>query len=162
MEGISMNAPGKTMLKVSSILLIVLGSLGVLCSICVGCSLLLVNVMPMDQIKEQLPESTIAMWNAAKGGITPLIIIGQLVGGFANLLQLILGIIGFKNCGKPEKGPLFVGMGVALIATYVACMIFRPGFSFVTALLSLALPILFIVGGVKNNKAADTPVEYQQ
>lgn len=150
-----MNTPGKTMLKVVSIILIVLGSLGVLCSIIMGCSLLLVNSFPIEQYMDQLPESTISMWNAARGGITAAIVIGVVVGAATNLLELIFGIVGFKNCGKAEKSSFFIVGGAALAALYIACMVFRSGFSFVTALLSLALAVLFIVGGMKNKKAAE-------
>jgi hypothetical protein len=148
-----MNAPGKTMLKVSSIILIVLGSLGVLGSACSGLSLLLVKAIPIDQFMEQVPESTISMWNYARGAITAAVVIALVLGGVTNLMELIFGIMGLRNCDKPEKGAFFIGTGVALIALFIACIALRGGLTVVITVLSLALPILFIVGGVMNNKA---------
>lgn len=147
-----MNAPGKTMLKVSSIILIVLGSLGVLGSACGGCSLLLVDSLPIEQYMEQLPQSTIANWNLVKSSITPMIVTGLIVGAIINLLELIFGIIGLRNCGKPEKGALFIGMGTALIVLMAIYMVLS--FNIIT-LFSLALPVLLIVGGMMKKKAMD-------
>ena len=71
--------------------------------------------------------------------------------------QLTAGIIGVKNCNNPEKsGTCMVwGVIVALLAVAGAILTTVAGNSFpvLSLLLGLVLPILFIIGALKNKNA---------
>ena len=130
-----MNAPGKTILKVVSILYIIFGSIFALMAVL---SLFL--------------SATIAAWmEGVWGGI------GAMIGGavFVVLLipaavDLVLGILGVKYADDPHRSAFFIVTGYILAALMLISLIFS--FS-VWGLIMFAMPVLFIVGGYMNRSA---------
>jgi hypothetical protein len=123
-----MNAPGKGILKVVSILFIVFGAIALVFSIiAVAGSFLL-------------------------GG---LFILAALFSLAVSVLELVLGIVGLKKCGDPAQGGFFVTTGIILCVISLISLIIgivSSGFNFF-GLIGFVLPILYIVGGSMNKKA---------
>ena len=78
-----------------------------------------------------------------------------LVGAVA---ELVAGIVGVKNCKKPEKAGTCMVWGIIVAALSVLGNLLNvaggQGFSVSSLLLGLVLPVLFIVGAVKNKQSA--------
>lgn len=70
--------------------------------------------------------------------------------------ELVAGIIGVKNCKKPEKAGTCIGWGVVVAVLCVAGTVLNVvgggEFSVVSLLLGLALPVLYIIGAAKNKQ----------
>ena len=138
-----MNAPGKGLLKVISVLYIVFGAIfAVLMLLSLFLSAMLVPL--------------VADYLAGYGAI------GALVGGILFVVflvpaavNLIFGIIGVKSAGNPSKATFFIVTGIILTVLSLSGVVFSE-FS-VWNLVPLVMPVLFIVGGALNKKAA-TPV----
>lgn len=73
-----------------------------------------------------------------------------------SLAELIAGIIGVKNCRKPEKAVVCIGWGIAVAALSIVSMILNSvgggDFSATSLVTSLALPILYIIGAFRNRQ----------
>lgn len=133
-----MNAPGKELLKIVSILLIIAGSFAVISSYfgAVGSALL-------AQLDIQSGKSVISMVISATMGI----------------LEIIFGILGIKRSAIPAQGRFFIVSGIVLCAMQVLNMlmhVIRSGGLMLlvlpAGLLGFVLPVLYIVGGIKNTK----------
>ena len=74
-----------------------------------------------------------------------------------SVAELIAGIIGVKNCAKPEKATscLVFGIIVAIfnLLGIIIGAVGGSGFNFVSLIIGLVLPVLFIVGAVMNKKS---------
>ena len=74
-----------------------------------------------------------------------------------SVAELIAGIIGVKNCKKPEKATscLVFGIIVAIfnLLGIIIGAVGGSGFNFVSLVIGLVLPVLFIVGAVMNKKS---------
>ena len=135
-----MNAPGKGMLKVVSILFIIFGAIATVVSL-------------------------IAVFGAAAlssltGGVTAILLVGMILLLIVSVLELIIGIIGVKKCADPSQAGFFIVTGIVLCVLALVSIILSisgGGFDF-TGLIGFVLPILYIVGGNMNKKAADTSV----
>ena len=70
--------------------------------------------------------------------------------------QLVAGIIGVANCKKPEKAGSCIVWGIIVAALSVAGTVLNSvgggSFSAFSLLLSLVLPVLYIIGAVFNKK----------
>ena len=68
--------------------------------------------------------------------------------------ELVAGIIGVKNCRRPEKAGTCLGWGIAVAALCVLGTVLNVvgggAFSVASLLLGLVLPVLFIIGACKN------------
>lgn len=135
-------APGRGMLKVTGIVYIILGVLATLC----GLLLLAGGGMMM-----QTGEST-AMGLGAVAGILSVLI---LVSG---VFYLIVGILGVKNCNKPEKCGVNFVLGIILMVlvvfNLVTSAIANGPLSTGTDLIALVLAILYLIGARQNKNAA--------
>jgi len=131
-----MNAPGKGILKVVSILFIVFGAIGAIFSIIalVGSAWL----------------STMTM------GMTGILVVGTIIALIGSAFELVIGIIGLKKCEDPSQANFFIVTGIVLCALYLISMIMT--FS-ILSLINFVLPILFIVGGVQNKNATSQSVQ---
>lgn len=130
-----MNAPGKTLLKVVSILFIIFGAIALIVSIIalIGASVV-----------------------AALVPLAGILIVGTIIMIIVSVLELVLGIIGLKKCGDPSQANFFIVSGIILCVLALVSLIFSiagGGFN-VTSLIGFVLPILYIVGGFMNKKAA--------
>ena len=68
--------------------------------------------------------------------------------------ELIAGIVGVKNCKKPEKARTCVVWGVIVavlcVAGSVLAVVGGNSFPVFSLILGLVLPVLYIVGAIKN------------
>ena len=139
-----MEAPGKGILKITSILFIILGALAALFSI-IG----LVGSLALTALSATVTELNAV--TAAAGGI---LIVASIVGAVLGIVELIVGILGLKKSADPTKHNFFVVIGIILCALQLISMIIS--FS-VFGLIGFVLPVLYIVGGLQNKKAVSAP-----
>lgn len=129
---------GKTYLKVTGILLLIGGILGVLCY---GLLTLLLGVALVDQ-------------GTSSGAIPVTAIVVVYV--IASIIQLVAGVMGIKGCNKSSKadGCFKIGIVVLIISILAAIVnMAGAGFTFsgiLYALLGLVVPGLYIYGAKLN------------
>ncbi len=125
-----MNAPGKGILKVVSILFIIFGAIATIFSIIalIGSS----------------------MVSSVFGGLGAILVVATIIALISSLLELVLGIVGLKKCADPSQANFFIVTGIVLCVLNLVSMIMS--FS-VLSLIGFVLPILYIVGGVQNKNA---------
>ena len=74
------------------------------------------------------------------------------------VFQLIAGIMGVKNCDKPEKAQSCLVMGVIVailsVAGNVISNILGSSFNILSYATGLVIPVLYIIGAVKNRETA--------
>ena len=74
------------------------------------------------------------------------------------VFQLIAGIMGVKNCDKPEKAQSCLVMGVIVailsVAGNVISNILGSSFNILSYATGLVIPVLYIIGAVKNKEPA--------
>lgn len=129
-----MNAPGKGMLKTVSILFIVFGAIALVVSL-------------------------LAVLGSALVG-SGLLLFATILMLIASALDLVIGIIGVKKSGDPTQAGFFIVTGIVLCALSLVSLIMSiasTGFD-VTSFVGFVLPILYIVGGNMNKKAAAAPM----
>lgn len=128
-----MNAPGKGILKVVSILYIVFGGIWAL--------FMILSLFLGSAIAGMLG-GMIGGW---VGGVLFVIFL------IAAAVNLVIGIIGSKKADDPTRALFFIVVGIILAILTLISLI--SDFS-IWNLLGLVMPILFIVGGVQNRNAA--------
>ena len=74
------------------------------------------------------------------------------------VFQLIAGIMGVKNCDKPEKAQSCLVMGVIAailsVAGNVISNVLGSDFNIINYATGLIIPVLYIIGAVKNKEPA--------
>lgn len=88
-------------------------------------------------------------------GIYVLALIFALVAG---VLELVVGILGCKNAANPAKAQMLFVWGIiiivlSLLSTIISVAI-GGSFNVLSFILSLVLPILFLIGTIQMKKAA--------
>lgn len=129
-------AKGATFLKVTGIIMIVGGALGII----LGIVALIAAIAA----------------NALAGGALGLLIVAALIALVGSVLQLIAGIIGVKNCNKPEKAQTCIVWGAIVAALNVLSVVLtvaQGGDIAVSGILGIVVPALFIFGAIKNKQA---------
>lgn len=131
-------APGRTLLKVTGIILIVFGAIAAL-----GAILILVagGLLAGNPGLEQYA-SILAGGFAAAAGVV------MLISAAANIA---VGAIGVKHCNNLEKAQTCFILGIVITALQLVGL-FINGFDF-SGLLGLALPVLYLLGAIKNRQA---------
>ncbi len=129
---------GSKFLKVTGILMIIFGALALILSIVAAIGL-----------------ATLAALDLNTWQYTAAVIL-MLVG---SIFELIAGIVGVKNCNKPEKAGTCMVWGIIVIAlsvlSNVLTLVGNPdNFSIVNLLTGLVIPVLYLIGAVMNKKAA--------
>ncbi len=129
---------GSKFLKVTGILMIVFGALALILSIVAAIGLAALVALDLNT------------WQYT------LAVILMLVG---SIFELIAGIVGVKNCNKPEKAGTCMVWGIIVIAlsvlSDVLTLVGNPdNFSIVSLLTGLVIPVLYLIGAVMNKKAA--------
>lgn len=129
---------GSKFLKVTGILMIVFGALALILSIVAAIGL--AALVALDLNTWQYTAAVILM----------------LVG---SIFEMIAGIVGVKNCNKPEKAGTCMVWGIIVIAlsvlSNVLTLVGNPdNFSIVNLLTGLVIPVLYLIGAVMNKKAA--------
>ena len=74
------------------------------------------------------------------------------------VFQLIAGIMGVKNCDKPEKAQSCIVIGVIVailsVAGNVISNVLGSDFNIINYAIGLIIPVLYIIGAVKNKEQA--------
>ncbi len=133
-----MNAPAKGLLKVVSILFIIFGAIATIVS--------LLGVFGSAVLSSVV---------GAIGGVLLLIMIVALL---SSVLHLVLGIIGVgKRSADPSKAGFYIVSGIILVVLGLISLILGftsdAGTSW-SSYVGFVLPILYIIGGFMNKKAA--------
>lgn len=139
-----MQAPGKMFLKVTGILLIVFGGLAV-----VGALLAMAG--------GGLLAAGAAEAGLEAGLVGGVVMIASIVMLIAGAINLVFGIIGVKNCDKPEKAQSCFVCGIIMIVLQVLGIIMNlssGSLNIISVLIGLALPVLYTIGAVKNKSVA--------
>lgn len=129
---------GSKFLKVTGILMIVFGALALILSIVAAIGLAALVALELNT------------WQYTAAVILMLV---------GSIFELIAGIVGVKNCTKPEKAGTCMVWGIIVIAlsvlSNVLTLVGNPdNFSIVNLLTGLVIPVLYLIGAVMNKKAA--------
>lgn len=144
-------APGKTLLKVVGILMVVFGVLSFLTN--------LVNFAMLGTIGEgemgELLEQTIT----ASGITVEAYRMSVYITAAGSLLNIVIGIIGIVNCNKIQKAGVCFVCGIILILwqlgndAYSAISAGVNVVNIVFMIIGLILPLLYFWGALKNRQA---------
>ena len=136
------NAPGRGKLKVTGILYIIIGALGLLLSLALlaGGGLLLAA-----------GAGTVGIALGAVAGILGAITV------LTAVFYLILGILGVRNCDKPEKCGVNFVLGIIVLVLVVIGLVVNVATTGPSGALSsvvgLVLSILYVMGAKENKDA---------
>ena len=129
---------GRKFLKVTGILMIIGGAFGI-----IGGIVAMIGAGALAAVLEM-----------SAGG---LMLASALILASA-VFQLIAGIMGVKNCDKPEKAQSCLVMGVIVailsVAGNVISNILGSSFNILSYATGLIIPVLYIIGAVKNKEPA--------
>ena len=131
------NAPGRGKLKVTGILYIIFGALGLLLSLALlaGGGLLLAA-----------GAGTVGIALGAVAGILGAITV------LTAVFYLILGILGVRNCDKPEKCGVNFVLGIIVLVLVVNVATTGPSGA-LSSVVGLVLSILYVMGAKENKDA---------
>lgn len=129
---------GRKFLKVTGILMIIGGAFGI-----IGGIVAMIGAGALAAVLE-----------TSAGG---LVLASALILASA-VFQLIAGIMGVKNCDKPEKAQSCIVIGVIVailsVAGNVISNVLGSDFNIINYATGLIIPVLYIIGAVKNKKPA--------
>ena len=129
---------GRKFLKVTGILMIIGGAFGI-----IGGIVAMIGAGALAAVLE-----------TSAGG---LMLASALILASA-VFQLIAGIMGVKNCDKPEKAQscMVIGVIVAIlsVAGNVISNVLGSDFNIINYATGLIIPVLYIIGAVKNKELA--------
>ena len=129
---------GRQFLKVTGILMIIGGAFGI-----IGGIVAMIGAGALAAVLE-----------TSAGG---LMLASALILASA-VFQLIAGIMGVKNCDKPEKAQSCLVMGVIVailsISGNIISNVLGSSFNILSYATGLIIPVLYIIGAVKNKEPA--------
>ncbi len=129
---------GRKFLKVTGILMIIGGAFGI-----IGGIVAMIGAGALAAVLE-----------TSAGG---LMLASALILASA-VFQLIAGIMGVKNCDKPEKAQSCIVIGVIVailsVAGNVISNVLGSDFNIINYATGLIIPVLYIIGAVKNKEQA--------
>ncbi len=129
---------GKNFLKVTGILMIIGGALGIVIGL-----IAIVGVGAMA-----------ALLNISSGGL----MFSSVLVLLSAVFQLIAGIMGVSNCEKPEKAQSCLIMGIIVavlcIAGNIISNVMGTEFNIFSYIIGLVIPVLYIIGAAKNKASA--------
>ncbi len=129
---------GRKFLKVTGILMIIGGAFGI-----IGGIVAMIGAGALAAVLE-----------TSAGG---LMLASALILASA-VFQLIAGIMGVKNCDKPEKAQSCIVIGVIVailsVAGNVISNVLGSDFNIINYVAGLIIPVLYIIGAVKNKEPA--------
>lgn len=129
---------GRKFLKVTGILMIIGGAFGI-----IGGIVAMIGAGALAAVLE-----------TSAGG---LMLASALILASA-VFQLIAGIMGVKNCDKPEKAQSCLVMGVIVailsVAGNIISNVLGSSFNILSYATGLIIPVLYIIGAVKNKELA--------
>ena len=127
---------GRKFLKVTGILMIIGGAFGI-----IGGIVAMIGAGALAAVLE-----------TSAGG---LMLASALILASA-VFQLIAGIMGVKNCDKPEKAQSCLVMGVIVailsVAGNIISNVLGSSFNILSYATGLVIPVLYIIGAVKNKE----------
>ena len=127
---------GRKFLKVTGILMIIGGAFGI-----IGGIVAMIGAGALAAVLE-----------TSAGG---LMLASALILASA-VFQLIAGIMGVKNCDKPEKAQSCLVMGVIVailsVSGNIISNVLGSNFNILSYATGLMIPILYIIGAVKNKE----------
>ena len=133
------NTKGSGFLKVTGILMIIGGAIALIVGIIV-----ILGIAALAYITDG--EMVTGLLYAA--GVLTLV---------SAVAEMIAGIVGVKNCKKPEKAGSCIVWGIIVAVLCVAgCILTAVGgsaFPVFSLILGLVLPALFIIGAIMNKKS---------
>lgn len=130
------NAPGKTLLLVVGILLVIFSVISLIVLI---------------------PTFVLLAPALSLGALGVLLLVAVLLSCATVIIDLIAGIMGIVNREKPEKAKVCMSLGITMISITVLNIIFTiisSDFNFFNAVFGLVLPVLYTLGAAKNKNAA--------
>ena len=144
-------APGKTLLQVVGIILVVIGVLALLVSLINIAVLGMTGSGEVGEIMEQSLAATGVTMADYKASVY-IMTAGA-------LLNLVIGIIGIANCNKIQRAGICFVCGIILIVwqlgtdAYSAVTSGITGMGIVSIIIGLILPLLYFWGALKNRQA---------
>lgn len=129
---------GRKFLKVTGILMIIGGAFGI-----IGGIVAMIGAGALAAVLE-----------TSAGGLmlASVLILASAV------FQLIAGIMGVKNCDKPEKAQSCLVMGVIVailsVSGNIISNVLGSSFNILSYATGLIIPVLYIIGAVKNKEPA--------
>ncbi len=138
-----MKAPGKKLLQVVGIILVVFGAFGLL-----GTAMNFFVASSMTSEMEEILAST--------GYSAQDVMAGAVWGLISSVIWLIAGIIGIKNCNKTGKAKICVILGGLMLVEILAEAVYSLAggqFAIVGTVINLILPLLYFWGALKNFQA---------
>ena len=129
---------GRKFLKVTGILMIIGGAFGIIGGI--------VAMIGAGALAAVLETSAVGLMLAS------VLVLASAV------FQLIAGIMGVKNCDKPEKAQTCLVMGIIVailsVAGNVISNVLGSDFNAFNYATGLVIPVLYIIGAAKNKETA--------
>ncbi len=125
------DAPGKGLLKVSGILLIIFAAISIV--------MLVFGMIAAATLGGAL--------GAAVGGI--VLVLGLVSAAFS----LIMGILGVKYANVPAKATVCMVFAIIAIVLQLISLVSGDA-NVISALIGLILPVLYLIGALKNKQAA--------
>ncbi len=129
---------GRKFLKVTGILMIIGGAFGIIGGI--------VAMIGAGALAAVLETSAVGLMLAS------VLVLASAV------FQLIAGIMGVKNCDKPEKAQACLVMGIIVailsVAGNVTSNVLGSSFNILSYATGLVIPVLYIIGAAKNKETA--------
>lgn len=127
---------GKNYLKVTGILMIIGGCIGI-----IGGIIALISVGALVTLLETSMGS---------------LMLGSLLVLISSIIQLFAGIMGVRDCARPEKAQncIVIGAMVAVLSVVgnLISVAAGNGFNVMNMITGLILPVLYIVGAMLNKK----------
>ncbi len=144
-------APGKTLLQVVGIIMVVVGVLSLLVSLINIAVLGMAGSGEVGEIMEQSLATTGVTMADYKASVY-IMTAGALI-------NLVIGIIGIANCNKIQKAGICFVCGIILIVWQLGTNVYSAvtsgitGMGIINIIIGLILPLLYFWGALKNRQA---------
>lgn len=136
-----MDAPGKGILKVVSVLFIIFGAIATIFSI-----LALTGSTWLSSNAGQIANQATGTIATALSGI---LVVSSIIMLIISVLALILGIVGVRKSDNPTSSNFFIVIGIILGILFLIAMIMNFN---IFNLIGFILSVLYIIGGSMNKK----------
>jgi hypothetical protein len=134
---------GNALLKVSGILMIIGGSIGLILGV-----IAVIGVGLLVRLLQELGES------ANEG----LLMFGAVLFLIGSIIQFVAGIVGVKNAKKPDKAMVCIVFGILTVLVSVLSTVLTMAgggdFNAISLGIGLVLPALYLIGAFQNKKRA--------
>lgn len=143
-------APGKGLLQVVGIILVVIAVLGLF-----G---LVMNIVTLSKMSSNSLDPMMESIFEQAGLTQEMLLVSVILSAIQTVLYLIAGIVGIINCNKIEKAKICFVFGILLIVTVFgmqAYSILSAPFSMLNVfslIIGLILPLLYFWGALKNRQ----------